>query len=71
MILVVRDIIELFRIIKREKEFYQEILAFLVSYNHWIIKIYSYYPIIDREKTTFYRYVIYTFDFIILDSKEK
>jgi hypothetical protein len=33
MTIVVRGIIELFRLMKREKELYREILAFLVSYN--------------------------------------
>ncbi len=32
--MAVRSIIKLFRLVKREKELYQEILAFLVSYNY-------------------------------------
>ena len=32
--LAVRGIVKLFRLIKREKELHQEILAFLISYNH-------------------------------------
>jgi hypothetical protein len=69
--IAVRGIVELFRLIKREKELYQEILAFLVSYNHRTVRIYGYYLIIDENKTTFYRYPIYEFSFIALDSKEK
>jgi len=32
--LAIRGIIKLFRIVKREKELYLQILAFLVSYNY-------------------------------------
>jgi hypothetical protein len=34
MTLVVKGVIKLFRIVKREKELYQEILAFLVLHDH-------------------------------------
>jgi len=71
IIIAIRGIIELFKLIKREKELYREILAFLVSHNHRIVKIYSYYLIIDGNKITFYRYPIYKFSFIALNSKEK
>jgi hypothetical protein len=69
--LVVRGIVELFRIVKREKELHQEILAFLVSHDHRTVRIYSHYPVLNREKTTFYRHAIHTFDFTALDGKEK
>jgi hypothetical protein len=32
--MAVRGIVELFRLVKREKELYREILAFLISYNY-------------------------------------
>ncbi|KAF8850971.1 hypothetical protein BDZ45DRAFT_708120 [Acephala macrosclerotiorum] len=35
------------------------------------IKIYGYYPVIDGNKTTFYRYSIYKFNFTALNGKEK
>jgi hypothetical protein len=69
--IAVRSIIELFRLVKREKELYREILAFLVSYNYRTVRIYGYYPVIDGNKTTFYRYPIYEFSFTALDNKEK
>jgi hypothetical protein len=56
---------------KREKELYREILAFLISYNYKIIWIYGYYPMINGNKTTFYRYPIYKFNFMELKGKEK
>ncbi|PQE25020.1 reverse transcriptase protein [Rutstroemia sp. NJR-2017a WRK4] len=71
MILVVRGIVELFRLVKREKELHREILAFSISYNHCTVRIYSHYPIIDGKKTIFYRYPIREFSFTELDGKEK
>lgn len=58
MTVVVRALIELFRLVKREKELNQEILAFSVSHNNSVVRIYSYYPVIEGDKITFYRYTI-------------
>lgn len=69
--MAVRGIIELFRLVKREKELHREILAFSISHNHKTIRIYSYYPMFDSNKTIFYRHPIRKFDFMELDSKEK
>ncbi|PQE16266.1 phosphatidylserine decarboxylase protein [Rutstroemia sp. NJR-2017a BVV2] len=71
IILAVRGIVELFRLMKREKELHREILAFSVSYDHRTVRIYSHYPVIDRKKTTFYHHPIHKFSFTALDSKEK
>ncbi|KAF4631173.1 hypothetical protein G7Y89_g6958 [Cudoniella acicularis] len=65
--MAVRGIVELFRLVKREKELHQEILDFSVSHYHRIVRIYGHYPIIDGENTTFYRHPIHTFDFTALD----
>jgi hypothetical protein len=35
------------------------------------VRIYGHYPIIDGNKTTFYRHPIHHFSFIALDGKEK
>ena len=71
MTITVRAIVELFRLIKYEQEINQEILAFLISHNYWIVRIYGHYPMINEKDTTFYYYPIHTFDFIALDSKDK
>jgi hypothetical protein len=52
----VRGIVELFRLVNREKERHREILAFSISHDH---------------ETTFYRHPIRKFDFTELDGKEK
>ena len=69
--LIVRGTVELFRLVNHEKELYQEILAFLILYNHEIVRIYGHYPMINGNKTTFYRYPIHKFDFIELDGEKK
>lgn len=71
MTLAVRSIVELFRLVKREKELHREILAFSISHNHRTVRIYGHYPIIDGSKTTFYRHPIHEFSFTALDGKEK
>jgi len=63
--------IPVFKLVKRENELHQEILAFSISHDHRIVRIYGHYPIIDRNKTTFYRHPIHTFDFTALDGREK
>ncbi|PQE08397.1 reverse transcriptase protein [Rutstroemia sp. NJR-2017a WRK4] len=71
MTLAVRGTVELFRLVKREKELHREILAFSISHDHRTVRIYGHYPVIDGKKTTFYRHPIHTFDFTALDGKEK
>ncbi len=71
MTLAVRGVVELFRMVKREKELHREILAFSISHDHRTVRIYGHYPVINGEKTTFYRHAIHTFDFTALDGKEK
>ncbi|KAL2056085.1 hypothetical protein ABVK25_003728 [Lepraria finkii] len=71
MTVAVRALIELFRSVKREKELDWEILAFSLSHDHRSVRIYGHYPVIEGEKTTFYRHPIHEFSFTALDGKEK
>ena len=71
MTLAVRGVVELFRLVKREKELHQEILAFSISHDHSSVRIYGHYPVIDGPNTTFYRHPIKKFDFTSEDGKEK
>lgn len=61
MTLAVRGVVNLFRVLKRERELHREILAFSVSHNDQMVKIYGHYPVIDGEKTAFYRHPIKKF----------
>lgn len=71
MSLAVRAIVELFRLVKREKEVNREILAFSVSHDHRSVRIYGHYPVINGKDIKYYRHPIHTFDFTALDGKEK
>jgi len=71
MTIAVRGIVELFKLVKREKELHREILAFSISHDHRAVRIYGHYPVTDRDKTTFYRHSIREFSFTELEGKEK
>jgi hypothetical protein len=71
MTLAVRGVVELFRLVKREKELHREINGFSISHDDRTVRIYAHYAEIDGPKTTFYRHPIRTFDFTELDGKEK
>jgi hypothetical protein len=68
MTLAVRGTVELFRLVKREKELHGEILAFLIWHDHRTVRIYGHYPVIDGKETTFYRHPIHEFSFAALDA---
>lgn len=71
MTLAVRATVELFKLVKREKETHREILAFSVSHDHRTVRIYGHYPVIDGKTTKYYRHAIRTFDFTEQDGKER
>jgi hypothetical protein len=71
MTLAVRAVVELFRLVNREKEINREVLAVSVSHDHRSVRIYGHYAVVDGPNTTYYRHPIHTFDFTALDGKEK
>lgn len=71
MTLAVRGVVELFRVVNREKELNREILAFSVSHDHCSVRIYSHYAVIDGKDTTYYRHPIYLFNFTTLEGRDK
>lgn len=71
MTVAVRGIVELFKAVKREKELDREILAFSISHDHRSVRINGHYPVIEGDKTTFYRHSIHEFSFTALDGREK
>jgi hypothetical protein len=71
MTLAVRGIVELFRLVKREKELHRDILAFSISHDDRTVRIYGHYAVLDGPKTTFYRHPIKTFDFTGEEGKDK
>ena len=71
MTIAVRAVVEIFRSVKREKELDREVLAFSISHDDTSVRIYGHYPVIEGDKTTFYRHTIHKFDFTALEGKEK
>lgn len=71
MTIAVRAVVQLYRHVKREKEIHREILGFSISHNDEVVRIFGHYPVIDGDKTTFYRHLIRDFSFRDLDGKEK
>ncbi|KAL9616322.1 MAG: hypothetical protein Q9160_008801 [Pyrenula sp. 1 TL-2023] len=71
MTVAVKGVVELFKAVNREKELHREILAFSISHDHTSVRIYGHYPVIEGDKTIFYRHPIHKFDFTTLDGKEK
>ncbi len=49
----------------------RKILAFSISHDHSMVKIYGHYAKIDGDKTAFYRHAIHSFDFTALNGKER
>ena len=71
MSVALRALVVLFRSVKREKELDREILAFSISHDHRSVRIYGHYPVIEGDKTTFYRHPIHEFSFTAQDGKKK
>lgn len=71
MTLTVRAVVELFRVVKREGEVHQQILAFSISHNDKSVRIYGHYAVIDGEDTTYYCHSIHKFAFVAPGGKEK
>ncbi|KJZ69180.1 hypothetical protein HIM_11433 [Hirsutella minnesotensis 3608] len=71
MTLAARGVAELFRLVGREEEINRQILAFSISHDHRLVRIYGQYPVIQGKDIKYYRHPIRTFDFTELDGKDK
>ncbi|KAJ9655430.1 hypothetical protein H2201_008805 [Coniosporium apollinis] len=71
MTLAVRAVVELFRLVNREKEIDREILAFSVSHDHSTVRIYGHYPVINGNDTKYYRHPIRNFGLTDQEGKER
>ena len=71
--MAVNAIVQLYRAlaVSRAGELHRKILVFSVSHDHTMVKIYGHYPLIEGDKTTFYRHLIHSFDFTALGGKDK
>ena len=71
MTMAVRGIFELFKIVHREDELHRRILAFSISHDARIVRIYGHYTTIEKRVASFWRHPIREFSFAEQDGKEK
>ncbi|KUI67532.1 hypothetical protein VM1G_02859 [Cytospora mali] len=80
MTLAVRGVVELFRLVGREKELDHRVLALSFSHDDSNVRIYGHYPVIDKvaigggQETAvvkYYRHKIHAYDFTVLDGRDK
>ena len=73
----VRAVVQLYRYARWEQEFdwkkelHREILAFSISHDDTTVRIYGHYPVIEDDRTTYYRHQIRIFNFTDLDGRDK
>lgn len=63
MTVAMKGMVELFRGVGRLQELHRQILGFSYSHDDESIRIWGHYPVINEEKTTFWRHPIRRFDF--------
>ena len=71
MSVALKAFVILFKSVKREKQFDRKIFTFFISHNHRSVKMYDHYPVIEGDKTIFYRHSIREFSFTEQDEKKK
>lgn len=71
MTLAVRGMVELFRLVGREKELNHRILAFSISHDDSFVRIYGHYPVVDTVAVKYYRHKIHAYDFTVLNGRDK
>ncbi|KAM5347012.1 hypothetical protein ACJ41O_010017 [Fusarium nematophilum] len=71
MTIAVRGVAELFRLVKREDEVNRQILGFSISHDDKAVRIYGHYPVFEKGKIAYYRYMIHGFYISAQDGKDK
>lgn len=71
MTIAVRGLVALFRLAKKEQEIHGKILTMSFSFNHRMVRIYGYLPIIKGQDTEVWREEIDAFDFRTRKGKDK
>ena len=71
MTMAVRGIVELFKLVNREYELHRRILAFSISHDASIVRIYGHYALIKDRAAKFYRHPIHEFSFTSQNGRDK
>ncbi len=71
MIVAVRGVIKLYQNIECAENLHQKILVFLISYNHWNMRIYTHYSEIESLNTKYYCYLLKSFDITSENDKDR
>ena len=67
----VNAVVQLYKAVSREREISGKILAFSISHNGEIVKIYGHYALIQEDKISYHSYAIHSCLFTARDGKEK
>lgn len=62
--IVLRGLVTLFRLVRREQELHRKVLGFSISHDNEAVRIYGHYPFIDGKSTTYHRCRISIFDIL-------
>ncbi|KAI2470182.1 hypothetical protein F4781DRAFT_185783 [Annulohypoxylon bovei var. microspora] len=71
MTIAVRGIVELYKLVKREKELNGEVLAFSISHSERKVRIYGHYAVDDGSQTSFYRHLLRRYDYTALNGRDR
>lgn len=66
--IAVKQVVDLYREVSRVGEIDRKIMAFFISANVDMVRIYGHYACIDGENTTFYRHLVEGFSILAKDS---
>lgn len=71
MTLSVRAVAELLRLVNRGQEAHRQILAFSITHDDSMVRIYGHYPEINGNDIKYYSHLIHFFSFTALEGREK
>lgn len=63
MTVALKGVVELFMGVNRGHEIHRQVLGFSVSHDHEMVRIWAHYPVINKDRVSYWRYSIRKFDF--------
>lgn len=67
----VNAILQLYPTGSRAELLHRKVLVFSVSHDHHMVQIYGHYALIGKDKTTFHRHLVHSFDITAYDGKNR